>query len=209
MKRYILLFSALFILSINLIYSQQSTGIKNSQVKGLYLTHDSFKQNEFGCSLAKIQEDGKIKLKQFFISPEISCVNIDDETIFYKDSIFAIQLNNGENFRFIKLTPYYIVDTSFLYIYTYKTIKTEYKKSGPTRRPNEIPVTYYCFSSGNHNDVYPLTVTNLFKFSSVNPNIKEAICQKFINDEMLYSVNQKTSHFVLNEFLIALVKTAQ
>jgi len=202
MKKNTTLICVLVILLVNFTYSQLTAQIKNSQVKGVYLTHEGFKKNEFSCSLDKLQKDAKIKLNQFFISPEISCVRPDKETVFYKDSVFAIQLTNGENFRFVNRNPCLIADTSFLYIYTYKTIITEDKMYGPTRRAKEIPVTYYYFSSGEHNVVYSLTVDNLYKYLIVDSNIKVAINQKFINDEILYSVSQTTGRFVLNEFLL-------
>lgn len=202
MKKNIILISALILLFVNFAYSQRPSEIKNSQVKGMYLTHEGFKNNSFSCTIDTFQKDIKVKLNQFFISPEITCVNPNKETIFYKDSIFAIQLSNGENYRFINRTPCLIVDTLFLYIYTYKTIKTEYKQSGPTRRKKEIPVTYYYFSSGEHKEVYSLSSDNLCKYISVDSDVKVTIKQKFSNDEMLYSINQKTGLFVLNEFLL-------
>lgn len=143
MKNNIILILALFLLFVNLSYSQRPSEIKNSQVKGIYLTVEGFKNNVFSCSI-----------------------------------------------------------TSFLYIYAYKTIKTEYKQYGPTRRAKETPVTYYYFSSGDHKRVYSLTTDNLCKFLSLESDIKVAIKQKFINDEMLYSTNLETGRFALNEFLL-------
>ena len=202
MKKNITLISALILLFVNFAYSQRPSGIKNSQVKGMYLSHEGFKNNTFSCSIDTLQKDIKVKLNQFFISPEITCVNLDKETTFHKDSIFAIQISNGENFRFINRNPCLIADTSFLYIYAYKTIKTEYKLTCPTRRAKEIPITYYYFSSGEHKEVYSLLSDNLCKYISVDLDIKVTIKQKFSNDEMLYSINQKTGLFVLNEFLL-------
>lgn len=193
---------ALFLLIGSITYGQRQKSIKNSEVKGIYLTLEGFKSNTFSCTLDKLQKDIKIKLNQFFVSPEISCVSPVKETVFYKDSIFAMQLTNGENFRFINRMPCLIADTSFLYIYTYKTIKIEYKQYGPTRWAKELPVTYYYFSSGEHKEVHPLSVDNLCKFLTVDPDIKIAIKQKFIDDETLHSINQQTKHFVLNDFLI-------
>lgn len=202
MKNRILLISALLLWFATLTYSQRPSGIKNWQVKGIYLTLEGFKNNAFSCSIDTFQKNIKVKLNQFFISPEISCVNADKETGFYKDSIFAIQLDNGENFRFVNRNPCLIADTSFVYIYTFKTIKKEYKQNGPTRRVKEIPVTYYYFSSGDHKSVYSLTTDNLCKNLTIDSDIKVAIKQKFVTDEMLYSTNLKTGRFVLNEFLL-------
>lgn len=204
MKNRFILISVLFLSFINLSYSQSTSEIKNSQVKGIYLTLEGFKNNAFSCSIDTFQKNIKVKLNQFFMSSEISCINSDKKTVFYKDSIFAIQLNNGKNFRFINRNPCHIADTSFLYIYTYKTIKTEYKQYGPTRRAKEIPVTYYYFSTGGHKNVYSLTTDNLCRFLSLESDIKVAIKQKFLDDKMLYLTNLKTGRFVLNEFLIEL-----
>lgn len=192
----------LFFLLINNTYGQELMDIKNSEVKGIYLTLENFKNNKLICSVDYQQKIIKIKLKQFFISPEISCIELDKETVYYKDSIFAIKLSNDENFRFLNRTPCLIADTLFLYIYTYKTIKREYKQYGPARRAKEIPVTYYYFSTGDHQDIYTLTLSNLYKYLHFDPHIQTAISQKFINDEMLYSINQKSGHFLLNEFLV-------
>lgn len=193
----------LFILffSVKNIANSQEKSIKNSKVKGIYLTLENFKNNKLTCSSDYQQKAIKIKLKQFFISPEISCVKLDKETIYYKDSIFAIHLTNGDNFRFLNRNPCLIADTSFLYIYAYNTIETTYKQYGPTRRAKRIPVTYYYFSTEEHRDIYSLTLANLYKYLHFDPSVHEAFSQKFIDDEMLYSTNQKSGHFVLNDFL--------
>jgi len=209
MKKNNTLLAVIFILFVNLSYGQRPKDIKNSEVKGIFLTHADFKQNKLICSSNNQNKAVKIKLNQFFISPEISCFELQKDSVFHKDSIFAIHLSNGTNYRFINRNPCLIADTSFLFIYTYNTIKTEYKQSGPTRRTKEIPVTYYYFSSGQNKEVYSLTVANLCKYSYLELEIKDAIKQKFKNDDMLYSLNQKTGRFILNEFLIELTKSNQ
>jgi len=139
---------------VNLSYGQRPKDIKNSEVKGIFITHADFKQNKLICSSNNQNKAVKIKLNQFFISPEISCFELQKDAVFHKDSIFAIHLSNGTNYRFINRTPCLIADTSFLFIYTHNTVRTEYKQSGPKRRAKEIPVSYYYFSSGQNKEVY-------------------------------------------------------
>jgi len=209
MKKNNIIIAAIFILFVNFTYGQRPKDIKNSEVKGIFLSYDDFKQNKIVCSSNIQKKDIKIKLNQFFISPEISCFELKKDSVFHKDSIFAIHLSNGANYRFINRNPYFIADTSFLFIYTYSTVITEYKQSGPTRRAKEIPITYYYFSSGQNQEVYSLTVANLCKYLQIESDIKVAINQKYKSDDMLYSMNQKTGHFIINEFLIELTKNKQ
>jgi hypothetical protein len=145
-------------------------------------------------------------LKQFLISQDIICVEHDKKTVFNKDSIFAIHLFNGENYRFIQRSPCFIADTSYLYIYEYETIKTEYKISGPHRRENKIPVTYYYFSFGNHHAVLLLTLANLCKYVLTNPNASSILSSKFMTDDMLSEINQQTGHFKVNELIISILE---
>jgi hypothetical protein len=151
-------------------------------------------------------EGDKIKLKQFFISPEIISIEQDKETIFYKDSIFAIRLTNGENYRFINRTPCLIADTSYLYIYANKTTKTETVKSSRSRRTKEVPITYYYFSVSNQKAVYMLTLANIRKYALSDTLAHKTVCDKFTTDEMLQEVNPKTGCFVLNETIIKTLK---
>ncbi|HCT31019.1 MAG TPA: hypothetical protein DIW31_09870 [Bacteroidales bacterium] len=188
------------------IFAQHKKEIKNSEVEGLYLSLSDF----HSCKLTRptdMQHEGdKIKLKQFFISPDIISIERDKETIFYKDSIFAIRLTNGENYRFINRTPCLIADTSYLYIYTHKTSKTEYKLSGPTTRSKELPVTYYYFSTGNQKAVYTLTLANLRKYALADTSLHKTVCDKYTTDEMLYKVNPQTGRFKLNETILSVVR---
>ena len=122
-----------------------------------------------------------IKLNQFFISPDITVVEQNTKKSFPRESIFAIQLTNGQNYRFINRKPYLIADTSFLYIYTRNDVKTEYQQSGPHTIHKEIPVTVYYFSFGDHKRVYSLTLQNLRKYILIDPVVHTAVCNKFTN----------------------------
>jgi len=181
------------------LFAQHEKKIKNSEVEGLYLTLSDFQNGKLTRPTDMLHEGDKIKLKQFFFSPNIISVEQDKETIFYKDSIFAIRLTNGENYRFINRTPCLVADTSYLYIYTNKTTRTEYKQSGRRRISKEVPITYYYFSTGNQNAVYMLTLANLRKYALSDTLVHKTVCDKFTTDEMLYKVNPLSGRFELNE----------
>jgi hypothetical protein len=185
------------------LFAQREKEIQNSEVQGIYLNADNFKSGKLTRPTDKQHAGDKIKLKQFFISPEISTIEQGKKTIFYKDSIFAIQLNNGENYRFINRTPYLIADTSSLYIYTLKTVKANYRQVGPHNISVNVPVTYYYFSYGNHKTIYSLTLTNLRKYVLTDPVVHMAVCNKFTTDEMLQKVNENTGRFELNETILS------
>lgn len=200
--KHLIIFSILFsIFNPHLLHSQL-TKINNSDVAGIYLTIDDFKSNQLFCSNDEQHNKTKVKLNQFFISPEISCTSINEKETLYKDSIFGIQLIDGESYRFIYRTPCLIADTSYLYIYLYELIEKKYHQTGPTSRLVEIPVTHYFFSTGNHKNIYPLTVDNVCLYSDINLNIKDAFRKKYTSNEMLQEVNPNTKHFLINEFLI-------
>ena len=116
------------------LFAQRPKEIKNSEVEGLYLSLSDFMNDQLTRPTDMQHEGDKINLKQFFISPDIISIKQDKETVFYKDSIFAIRLTNGKNYRFINRHPCLIADTSYLYIYIFKTTKTVDKTSGPHRR---------------------------------------------------------------------------
>ena len=188
------------------LFAQHEKEIKNSEVDGIYLSLSDFRNGKL-TRPTDMQHDGdKIKLKQFFISPDIISIEQDKETIFYKDSIFAIRLTNGENYRFINRTPCLVADTSYLYIYTNKTTKTEFKQSGPRRIYKEIPITYYYFSSGNQANIFTLTLANLRKYALSDTLVHKTICDKYTTDEMLYKENPQTGKFELNETILLLQK---
>lgn len=188
------------------LFAQHEKEIKNSEVDGIYLSLSDFRNGKL-TRPTDMQHDGdKIKLKQFFISPDIISIEQDKETVFYKDSIFAIRLTNGENYRFINRTPCLIADTSYLYIYTHKTSKTVFNQSGPRRTYKEVPITYYYFSTGNHKAVFMLTLSNLRKYALSDTLVHKTICDKYTTDEMLYKVNPQTGKFELNETILLIQK---
>lgn len=188
------------------LFAQRQKGIKNNDVEGLYLSPSDFQNGKLTRPTDMQHKGDIIKLKQFFISPEIISVEQDKETVFYKDSIFAIRLTNGENYRFIGRTPFMIADTSFLYIYTHKTTVTEYKHTGRSRISKIVPITYYYFSTGDQKDVYILTLANLHKYALSDSEVRKIVCDKFITHEMLSKVNPKTGRFELNETFLTVVK---
>lgn len=188
------------------LFAQRSEEIKNNEVEGIYLTITDFKQGKLTIPTDMQHKGDKIKLKQFFISPDIISIEQDKETVFYKDSIFAIRLTNGENYRFINRTPCLVADTSYLYIYTNKTTKTEFKQLGPRRIYKEIPITYYYFSSGNQANIFTLTLANLRKYALADTSVHKTVCDKFTTDEMLYKVNPQTGRFELNELMLSQIQ---
>lgn len=188
------------------LFAQHEKEIKNSEVEGLYLTFSDFQNGKLTRPTDKQHEGDKIKLKQFFISPDIISIEQDKETVFYKDSIFAIHLTNGENYRFINRTPCLVADTSSLYIYTYKTTKSVYSTSGPHRRSKEVPITYYYFSLASNKAVHTLTLASVRKYALTNPATHIAVCNKFTTDEMLAKINSQTGRFELNETILSVLK---
>lgn len=182
--------------------AQSINEIKNNQVEGLYLTIEDFRQGKLTRPTDKQHRSDKIKLKQFFFSPDIVCIEHGEKTTYYKDSIFAIRLTNGENYRFINRNPCLIVDTTYLYIYAYKTMKTEYKQSGPTTRRKEIPVTIYYFCTNRNKNVYTLNLENLRKYALNNDTVHLAVCKEFTSDNMLSQINNKTKKYKLNEVIV-------
>jgi len=207
MKTHIKFTAIAIMLSLtNQLFAQGEKEIKNSDVEGLYLNLSDFQTGKLTRPTDMQHEGDKIKLKQFFISPDIISIEQDKETIFYKDSIFAIRLTNGVNYRFINRTPCLIADTSFLYIYTYKTTKTEYELSGPRRISKEIPITYYYFSVGNQKAIFMLTLENLRKYALSDTMVHKTVCDKYTTDEMLYKVNPQTGRFKINETILSELK---
>lgn len=185
-------------------YAQRPKEIKNSEVKGIYLSFTDFRENRLTIPTDNQHDGDKIKLKQFFISPDILTIEQDKETVFYKDSIFAIQLSSGESYRFINRTPCLIADTSYLYIYTNKTFKTVFKQYGRLSRTEKIPVTQYYFTTGDYTPVYMLTLANIGKYVLRDAVVHKVVCDKFTSDDMLSEINQNTRRFVLNETIISL-----
>ena len=204
MKTHIKLIAlAVLLLANGQIFAQREKLLNSDDVEGLYLTLADFKQDKLTRPTDKQHDGDKIKLKQFFISPEIIIIEQNEESKFYKDSIFAIRLSNGESYRFINRAPYILADTSCLFIYSFKTTKTVYKMAGPHRRANDIPVTYFYFSTDSHKIVYTLTLENLRKFALKQNNVHIAVCNKFTTDEMLTKINSQTGRFELNETMLS------
>lgn len=204
MKTHIKLLALAALLLTNVqIFAQREKLLNNDDVEGLYLTLSDFKQDKLTRPTDKKHEGDKIKLKQFFISPDIISIEQDKETVFYKDSIFAIRLNNGENYRFINRTPCFVADTSSLYIYTYKTTKSVYSTSGPHRRSKEVPITYYYFSLASNKAVHTLTLASVRKYALKQNEVHIAVCNKFTTNEMLTKINSQTGRFELNETMLS------
>jgi|GEM_PF-1052801 len=197
---------AFLLLAHTQLFAQHPKEIKDNEVEGLYLSLTDFKHGKLTIPTDKQHKGDKIKLKQFFISPDIISIEQDKETVFYKDSIFAIRLTNGENYRFINRTPCLIADTSYLYIYTNITTKTEYKQSGPRRIAEQVPITFYYFSTGNQNTVFMLTLANIRKYALTDTLVHKTVCDKFTTDEKLFEINSQTGHFELNETILSASK---
>lgn len=74
----------LFVFFIHFIDGQRAKDIMNFEVKGIYLSCGYFKGSKLICSADNQHKNGRVKLKQFFISPEISCVEPEKGIIFYQ-----------------------------------------------------------------------------------------------------------------------------
>lgn len=192
-----------FLFSSNFVHVQGQVPkvIRDSDVVGIYKSLESFKANTIFCSRSGENNDSKVKLNQFFISSNISCKENGQKFEYSKDSIFAIHLTNGDNYRFINLNMYKIIDTSYLYIYTYSFISKQNIQNGPTRRTKETLVTQYFFSTGNHNVVYELTMINLCKNLKIDPDLKVSLNKKFSDEKLLPTINSETGRLLLNEYL--------
>ena len=59
------------------LFAQREKEIKNSEVEGLYLTHSDFKNGKLTHPTDMQHKGDKIKLKQFFISPEIISIALN------------------------------------------------------------------------------------------------------------------------------------
>jgi hypothetical protein len=181
-------------------YSQDEI-LTGKNVDGVYLNATDFRVNKIINPTDQKHKDDKIKLKQFFISPEIEFIEQGNAVELYKDSIFAIHLVNGKNYRFINRTPCLIADTSYMYIYTLATTRTEYKKSGPKSWAKEVPVTFYYFSTGDHKTVYLLTLNNVDKYVLFPKGDDSKLNEKYKCNAMLTEINPASGRFLINEFL--------
>ena len=183
------------------MYAQKTREIKNDEIKVLFLSSLDFKQAKATQITDFLHKGDKVKLNQFYISPDITVIEQNIKKSFPKDSIFAIQLTNGQNYRFINRKPYLIADTSFLYIYTRNDVRTKYQQLGPRTIHKAIPVTFNYFSFGDHKKVHSLTLENLRKYVLIDPVVHSVICNKFTNNEKLLEINNITGHFILNEII--------
>ncbi|MTK53251.1 hypothetical protein [Paludibacter sp.] len=175
--------------------------IKDGDVKGIYATLSDFRHNTPYLIDGKHSGD-KVKLNQFFFSSTINCMEDGQSKLFYKDSIFAITLKDGRNFRFINREPYLIADTSCLYIYSRRTIVSERKQEGPHTRTINKVVTGYFFSTGNHSSVIPLSIINLRTHLNISKTAFDRLDKEFITDEALTKTNKQTGRFRINELLL-------
>jgi hypothetical protein len=168
------------------------------------LSIEDFKNGRQTSPIDWMHKDDKTKLKQFFLSPELIIIEHGNHIIYNKNSIIAIQLINGRNYRFINRIPCLIADTGFLYIYSCETRERDYKQSGPYRRIKEIPVAEYYFSSAVIDDVYKLTMENLSKYVIKDPKSADKISSRFKNDEELKLIDPSTGLFEINKIITSL-----
>lgn len=175
--------------------------IKDGDVNGIYASLSDFRHNTPYLIDGKHSGD-KVKLNQFFFSSTINCEEDGQSKLFYKDSIFAITLKDGRNFRFINREPYLIADTSYLYIYSLKKIISERKQEGPHTRTINKVVTEYFFSTGNHSSVIPLSMLNLRQNLNVNKAAFDRLEKEFTTDETLIKTDKKTGRFRVNDLLL-------
>jgi hypothetical protein len=183
----------------NTLVAQNLTMIKDNDVEGIYITYNDYINNRLTTPTDHKHNGDDILLKQFFISPEIVAIEEGNTIIYLKDSIFAIKLTNGENYRFINRTPYQIIDTTYLYIYEHNTMKMEIKSFGPHRRIKEKPVSYYYFSLKIDGQQQPLTLQNL-KNLSVNHTFKKKLQQIIGDNNQADKLNVKALNDLLNEY---------
>jgi hypothetical protein len=175
--------------------------IKDGDVNGIYATLSDFRHNTPYLIDGKHSSD-KVKLNQFFFSPTINCVEDGQSKLFYKDSIFAITLKDGRNFRFINREPYLIADTSCLYIYSRRTIVSERKQEGPHTRTINKVVAEYFFSIGDHSAVIPLSIINLRTHLNISKTTLDRLEKEFKTDEALTKTDKQTGRFRVNELLL-------
>jgi len=175
--------------------------IKDGDVNGIYATLSDFRHNTPYLIDGKHSGD-KVKLNQFFFSPTINCAEDGQSKLFYKDSIFAITLKDGRKFRFINREPYLIADTSFLYIYSRRTIVSERKQEGPHTRTTNKVVTEYFFSTGDHSSVIPLSMLNLRHYLNISKPAFDRLEKVFTTDDALTQTDKQTGRFRINDQLL-------
>lgn len=183
------------------LFAQQSKVIKNSEVEGFFLTVSDFTSNKITFPTDMKHKGDKIRLNTFFPSDFITVFENGVKIKYAKDSIFAVKDKSNNTYRFINRNPSKIVDTTFLYIYEYKTTKTVHVSEGPKRSSTKyIPVTQYYFSYKTHKQVYLLTMNNIRNFVLNDiPQVHTQICSKFTNDKFLAEISTKTGFFTIND----------
>lgn len=85
------------------MYAQKTREIKNNEIKVLFLSSLDFKQAKATQITDFLHKGDKIKLNQFFMSPDITVVEQNTKKSFPKVSIFAmlpcnvLVIEQGEN----------------------------------------------------------------------------------------------------------------
>lgn len=192
--------SLLFLVKIQL-FAQSEKGISNNQINGFFSTFSDFKANKITIPTDMLHKGDKISINSFFISDYITVVENGKKIKFHKDSIFAIVDDAKNVYRFINGNSSKLVDTSFLYIYEFKTTKTvNGSQTSKRMTTKEVPVTLYYFSYNKHNQIFPLTMDNIRKIVLKDfPQCHTQICNKFTNDSQLKELSKNTKMFVINE----------
>jgi hypothetical protein len=182
--------------------AQQTSEIKDCQINGFYLTAKDFASHHPSYPIDNKHKGDQIKLRQFFFTPDIVVYEQNDKARFYKDSIFSIQMDNNENYRFINRRLFLIADTLYLYIYINKMVTTIGQLLSPRRTQQQLAETQCYFSTGNHAEVYLLTVNNLRKYVLMGSNLHQSVCEAFITDEQIQSKDEQSGHFLINNFIV-------
>ena len=99
MKKY--MFTAIsiaLVLTMNFpIFAQGSKELKSNEVAGFFITASDFSSGKLSQPTDNKHKGDKIRLSQFFISPNISVIEQGIENKYPKDSIFAIKDHNPCN----------------------------------------------------------------------------------------------------------------
>jgi hypothetical protein len=144
---------------------------------GVYLTAEQFSQHTlsypFDC------RTGKLRLNSFLGGAGIQVINNGEKHSFAKDTIFGYRDCKGFDYRFYQNAPYRILDTTGFFLYSYTRLEQGSKIARPA--------TAYYFSSRPTASIQPLTITNLQKAFSSNPNFCYRLSAEFHTDADLLS----------------------
>ena len=77
--------AVILLLAASQLFAQREKEIQNFEVEGIYLNADNFKSGKLTPLTDKQHAGDKIKLKQFFISPQI--ISIDDFSSLFSASL--------------------------------------------------------------------------------------------------------------------------